>query len=480
MGSDPADRYDAPMKWRGPLLVFLIALTARALAAMTLGVIPRDGIVIVETARLVAEGVTAAAIEGVQHPLLPLLAGWLGGTETAAVAIACLFGALGALALYRIGSRLGGPACGLVAGLLGAVAPALVRYQSVPLSEAVAVPLALWALDSALAARERSTHAFTAGLLAGMAYLARPEALLLPLVLGPALTVLRRPLAGLLLLLGFAIAATPYVGYLSWDHGEFTLSRKKPAARYLLAEDGFDDHMKERSARTGYSRPGIVGAAAELGRSLGEATTWAILILGAVGIAMLMREGRSRAAAFLMLALLAADLALRFRHVHLHGYLSKRHLVFAAALLVPFAARPFVTRGRIGAVAAALLCAVLIGVAVKPRDGEKVTLAMAGRYIRTVGDEAERVGTWLTPRIPYYAHRENAKLNRLLRDVDSMTQLTPGHLRYVLRLAGARWLALVPYRLDEKTRRALMSAAAGFPSREFGSGEWRVVLYRVP
>jgi len=464
------------MGWRAPSLVFLVALVARGLAAVTLGVIPRDGIVIVETARLVAGGDPAAAFRGVQHPLLPLLAGGLGGTETAAVALACLFGAVGALALYRIGTRIGGRAVGLVAGLLGAAAPALVRYESVPLAEAIAVPLALFAVERTLAAREHWIHGLYAGMLAAAAYLARPEALLLPLVLAPGLLVLRRPLAATLLALTFGAVVSPYIGVLSAEAGELTLSRKKPVARYLSAEPGFDAHMNGRSARTGHTRPGVGGAIAELGRSLGEATTWAILPLGIIGGVLLFRRGGSRPEVLLLLALLAADLLLRFRHVHLHGYLSKRHLVFAAALLVPFAARPFVTRGRIGAVVFGVLVALLLGVAVKPRDRDKVTLAQAGHAILSDAGEGQRIATFFTPRIPYYAFGKNVKLNRRFpapADVD------PEEIRFALR-RQADWLVLVPARLDEKTRRALQAAAAGFSSRETGSGEWRVVLYEVP
>ncbi|MEN8151131.1 MAG: hypothetical protein ABFS86_15045, partial [Planctomycetota bacterium] len=294
-----------------------------------------------------------------------------------------------------------------------------------------------------------------------------------PLVLGPALLLLRRPAAAGLLFLAFALAAGPYVAHLSDEAGALTLSRKKPAARYLSAEAGFDAHMAEKSARTGLSRPGAGGAAWELVRSLGEATTWAILPLGFIGAFLLFRDGRGRPELLLLLALLAADLALRFRHVHLHGYLSKRHLAFAAALLVPLAGRVFVSRGRIGAIAAALVAVVLLGVAVKPRDREKIALAEAGREILESGGEGTRVATWLTPRIPYYARGRNVKLNRLVPDPDDTAAVR------ALLDRGADWLAVVPARLDEKTRRALVRAAAGLPSRESGSGKWRVVVYRI-
>jgi hypothetical protein len=118
---------------------------------------------------------------------------------------------------------------------------------------------------------------------------------------------------------------------------------------------------------------------------------------------------------------------------------------------------------------------VLLGVAVKPRDGEKVALALAGRHILAEAGEGQRIATWLTPRIPYYARGENVKLNRELPDL-----LAADSRAVWVVLSGTDWLALVPGRLDEKTRRALLSAAAGFPSHEIGSGEWRVVLYRIP
>jgi hypothetical protein len=457
-------------------LVLLVAVTARGLAAAGLGVIPRDGIVYVETARLVAGSDWVAAFAGTQHPLFPLLAGWLGGTEIAATILAVAVGAAGALAVLALGRRFGMPALGVVGAILYAVAPGLVRYQSAPLAEAISVPLALFALNSALAARTCRYAGPVAGLLAGAAFLARPEALLLPLVLAPALVLTRRWLPAFLLLVGFAVVAGPYVGHLSAEAGAFTLSRKKPAARYLAAEGGFDAHMKEKSARTGYERPGAFGAAVETARSLGEASSWVLLVLAIGGSVMLLRPGGDRAAALVLLSLLAVDLALRYRHVHLHGYLGRRHLTFAAALLLVPAARVFLALPRrlsIGALA--VLAAVLIGVSVKPRDRQKIPLKVAGEEILAAHGEGARVATWLTPRIAYYARAEDVKLQRRVPELRTGTA-DPARIREVLT-READWLVVVPGRLNEKTRLALYRAAAGLPSTESGSGPFRVVVF---
>ena len=118
------------------------------------------------------------------------------------------------------------------------------------------------------------------------------------------------------------------------------------------------------------------------------------------------------------------------------------------------------------AIAAALVCAALLTVAVKPRDGEKLPLAEAGRHILYLAGEDQRIATWLTPRIPYYARGENVKLNRISTWREDLSE-------------HADWLAYVPERLDEKTLRALRSAAEGRSVLEFGSGTWRVCVVKL-
>lgn len=458
-------------------LVLLLAVTARGLAAAGLGVVPRDSIVYVETARAVAGGDPAAAFAGMQHPLFPLLAGWLGGTELAATILAVAIGAAGALAVLALGRRFGMPALGTAAAVLYAVAPGLVRYQSVPLAESLSVPLSLMALSSALAARRCRWAGPVAGLLAGAAFLARPEALVLPLVLGPALVLKKRPVPAVLLLAGFAAVAGPYVGHLSKEAGAFTLSRKKPAGRYFSAEADFDRHMKEKSAKTGLSRPGAAGAAVETLRSLGEASSWVLLVLAVAGAGLLFRSGQDRGAALVLLSLLAVDLALRYRHVHLHGYLGRRHLAFAAALLLLPAARALSALPRRPSVwTLAVLATVLIGVSVKPRDRQKIPLKTAGEQILTTHGEGARIATWLTPRVPYYARGRDVKLQRRVPELRN-GDADPARIRELLS-SEADWLVLVPGQLDEKTRAALLRAATGLPSSESGSGAFRVIVFR--
>lgn len=453
-------------RWTAPALA-LLAGAARAAAAAGLAVIPRDGIVAVETARAVAGGDPAAAFAGRSHPLFSLLAGLAGGTETAAVAVAVLAGALGAPAVLRLGAALHSRAAGVAAALCYAAAPALVRHGSMPLAEAVYVPLLLWAAERGLAARESPRAALAAGALAGLAYLARPEGLLLPLVLVPALLLCRRPKAAGLLLAAFLLLGGSYAGWLSAEAGRPVLSRKKPALRFLHAEEGFDEHIAEKSRRTGLPRPGVPGAAAETFRTLGEATSWVFLVLLVPGAIFVLRRGE-RAPAAILLALLAADLLLHFRLCHLHGYLGRRHLLAAAALCLPFAGGAALLLGRRRAlVAAGVLAAALAALAVRPDDREKLPLKQAGRLIRAVAGPGERVASWLTPRVAYYAEGTDVPLHRL----------APEDLAATLRASD--WLALVPGRLPEETRERLARATGGPPDLVAGEGEWRVEVHRL-
>jgi hypothetical protein len=455
----------------------LLAAAVRAVSAMGLGVIPRDGCVYVETARAVAGGNLLAALDGAQHPLFPLLAGALGGSESAAVVLAVVAGSLGVVPVLRIGTRLHSRALGLLAALLYAVAPVLVRYQAAPLAEGLFLLLALWSIERSLAAADRPSAGFVAGLVGGAAYLARPEGLLLLAALPVSLAARRRWAAGLLLVAGFVVAGGPYAAHLSAAAGGPTLSRKKPAARFVVAEEGFDRHMEEKSRRTGLPRPTAIRAGAETLRTYGEALSWALLPLAVAGGFLLLKRGEGRPVALLLLALLLLDLLLRFRLLHLHGYLGRRHLVLAAALTLPWAAGGLLVLGRRWSfVIAGVLAAALLFVAVRARDGEKRTLRQAGRWILTQAGPDERVATYLTPRVPYYAFGRDVKLQRLPGVREGTA--TPAEIR--ARLAErADWIALVPERMDESARRVLLPAVAGLAPRAFGEGEWRVLVFRT-
>jgi 4-amino-4-deoxy-L-arabinose transferase-like glycosyltransferase len=221
------------------LVLAAVALALRVVLLRALPVIDADGTIYVTLARQLRAGGTP--FDPLFHPLYPLaiwaLEPLAGDWELAARLVSALAGALSVLVTWALTRALLGAGAARLAAVLVALHPALVR------SGAAAMPEALYALLlacgvfagwRALAAGPRAWLG-AAGLLFGLAYLARPEgaAYLLGLLAAVALAAAAdRPRArGLLAwgggaLLAFLLVAAPYLLYLRGATGRFTLSGK--------------------------------------------------------------------------------------------------------------------------------------------------------------------------------------------------------------------------------------------------------------
>lgn len=141
---------------------------------------------------------------------------------TAARVVSALWGALLAVPVVIIARRYVSPLLTFAAALLVELNPLMIRQSGMALSEMQYVALLLFALMVYLHA-----HRLLAGIIAGLAYLTRPEALVFAgaLLLYDALRF--RQKAGLArLALGFLLVSLPYVGYLKASTGEWTVSPK--------------------------------------------------------------------------------------------------------------------------------------------------------------------------------------------------------------------------------------------------------------
>ncbi len=160
----------------------------------------------------------------VTPPLLPAIVSLLyavaGHRYFAALLLQCVLGACVPLLLAALAASLLDRRVGIVSGWLCAVHPLLVFFSAYLLTENLLLPatlLALW-LSALWARRGRGGWAFGAGVGWGLASLARPTALPLPLVvvgwawgaLPPRLTPRRRLGQAALLLLGLAITLAPW------------------------------------------------------------------------------------------------------------------------------------------------------------------------------------------------------------------------------------------------------------------------------
>jgi 4-amino-4-deoxy-L-arabinose transferase-like glycosyltransferase len=176
------------------------------------------------------------ANEGLQlnfPPLYPLLIGIFSFAfrdfELAARVVSLLAGVGLVWAVYLVCRSIYGSAVALIGAALVAMHPVLVALSASVYSEGLYIALMMFALHWALrAARDRLVRAgIIAGVLFGLAYLTRPEALFLALVLVPILLglgfVWNDPKKGAAstagLVLALLVVASPYIAFLSINAG---------------------------------------------------------------------------------------------------------------------------------------------------------------------------------------------------------------------------------------------------------------------
>jgi hypothetical protein len=259
------------------------ALGVRLLWAALTPMVHADGVTFLSLAREASEGRFQALLHHAQHPLYPTLTALahplIRDWEWCGLAVAVLAGSLTLVPVVLLGNRVAGPPAGLLGGWLFAVAGYPVEYAGSAISDA---PHALFFAASALAGAAalgigsppdllrprpfgRGSSFFLAGLLSGLAYLTRPEGLLMAgaLALGGLAKLLGSPRGSrdprgfgrgvALLALGLLITAGPYAAYLSYQAGELTLTRKKP----ILASLGLLGDAREEPQAAG---SGIAGS----------------------------------------------------------------------------------------------------------------------------------------------------------------------------------------------------------------------------
>jgi len=209
--------------------------------------------------------------ELVYPPLLPLLIAALsfpaGGFEAAARVVALIGGMALVAAIFVLTRHLYGRRVALIAAALAAAHPLFISLSTAVYSEALYLPLLLWGTYQALRAAEsaRPARAVLCGALLALAYLTRPDGILVGCLAVGAILVaapfghvpFRRALfAGTLVLGSFVILAAPYVGYLSEHAGRFLLEGKSgmnltigeridAGMSHLEATDGLGRHLEE-------------------------------------------------------------------------------------------------------------------------------------------------------------------------------------------------------------------------------------------
>jgi 4-amino-4-deoxy-L-arabinose transferase-like glycosyltransferase len=228
--------------------VLILAVGLRIVVSSRTDPVAFDSAVYFEMAQLIREDAWKTVLSYPYPPLFPLLIAGLEriGVGTEAAGLFWSFGLNLAILmpLYFIARGLAGTRAALAALFLWAIHPYAVRLSARALSDAPTaflVALALWSGLYALKAR-RLFWGVGAGMLSGLAYLARPEGLEAALVIAvlyvlsgtiasPSSSVSHRFFFRMAWvaapLLGWALFASSYVANISTEAGAFTLSRKK-------------------------------------------------------------------------------------------------------------------------------------------------------------------------------------------------------------------------------------------------------------
>ena len=225
-GARPLTRRSADLPARPAAAFFAVAILLVAtllrlwLASANAG-LTMDSPLYVSMADSLAKGARAVGPAHHGYPALIALAGLvLPGRELPGRAISMLAGLLLVVLVYRV-ARANAPRwAAAIAASLVALHPLLAVYSGPIMTETTFLAI----LFAALLALERRRPG-TAGLLFGASYLVRPEGLIAAI---GAMLIGRSGWKGAArMAAGFALIALPYVGYLSWERGTFTLTPKE-------------------------------------------------------------------------------------------------------------------------------------------------------------------------------------------------------------------------------------------------------------
>jgi hypothetical protein len=354
--------------------------------------------------------------------LVALVGALLPGRELPGRALSLASGLALIALVYVLARRTASAGWATFAGLLVALHPLLAVFSGPIMTESTFLAIAAGAV---LLLEDR--HRFAGGIGLGLAYTVRPEALVM--AAGAALLSRGGRRGALLVLSGFALVAIPYVGYMSWERGEFTLSPKSalihpPAATRTEAEWRIGASAPVEPPRTLIER--IRWAAPSMlrsylptlgshARALIEVWPWPLMALSVIGL--LRRRGpvASPLLQLLVMPLLAVLADLRFSQLLVpslavfaadaSGWLARRwtrppRLAMAAALVLAVSGLFLSWRGPAGHIARSF------------DDGPMTQMRAAGQWLRGHG----RPGATVMDRKAYVAFYAGMKHEQLPND----------------------------------------------------------------
>jgi len=352
------DHESAMLGWFGHArrIVLGMAMVGLLLAwlAMHSEIFFADGLRYIAQARAIDRGAAVEALKNaVDHPVYPLAIATvhrvIGGDspdswQNAAQIASSIAGVLLLLPFYLICLELLGDRLALPATLMFFAVPLTGHVFADTLSESTFLLFWLTGLGAALRFLRTGAIIWVPLVVvgSGLAYLSRPEGLLLPvavfttLALSPRWVVRGLGRRGVVVLGSLLVGATVLVGpYVVMKGG---LGTKPSVARLLGTAPHSPAHAVERQKPLEADQsPGktYLLAGKAVGKALSEAVTLPLLILAIPGIYFArLRDGRSRQWTLLAVISSASLLALVRLHVT-GGYCSPRHAMLLSTILIP-------------------------------------------------------------------------------------------------------------------------------------------------
>ena len=465
----PAPEADPPESGPRPVPAREARLGGLVLAALVVGLIVRVAVGLTDDAASTDEtaylhsGLAFVQGDGFERygqpelhfpPFLPVLLGvtswFVTDPHTGTVALTVVSGTLLIIPLSLLGRRLAGPAGGVATAWLAALVPGLatmpqIRGTGSEAEYALLVVTAIWLVVSAAdhAGRARLGRVAAAGALVALAYLTRPEGLLMVVPLGVAVLVLARrrpPRAATVAAFAVPVllCVVPYATYLHANTGRWELTGKtQDASIEAWAAVARGDRATRNGELYGLDRTGLRFAA--------EYTPLTTLarehpdeyrgILG-TNISKLRDVVSTRTVLPLPLWLLAAAGAWRFRRSRtvwlmlavaalpvlssLAFFVQQRYLVVTIALAtVPMgAALGSLRRSRVRVAATATVLVVAVSATVVSFRGdvagwwhpvEQTEQRVAGEWLATHSDPDARVMT-RSMIVEFYADRPSVAM----------------------------------------------------------------------
>ena len=429
----------------------LATLLVRFIVLQRVFIVSRDAMGFLQMAQAFAAGDVGSMLAHPQHPFYPFLVVCarlgIGDWITAGQAVSLVMGVLGVIPLYLLTREAFSQGVALIAGMLFAFSCSAVPQSVDILTEPTYVTLCLGALYLGWRAATRASIASAAlmALVAGLAYLTRPEgggvfligvgAILVGLLGCRRSRVSDRVVSLLLAVVIFAVTIGPYLVVLRTQTGDWRLTKKKKLHEFFDADRLRQEELRgtehernpllppaevqpSRKEVAKYKLRRAAQAAYQSFRELGESAHWLVLALAIWGV---IRAKTRRRGEWVFAAAVILYIAVVFMAARLTGYVARRHMELVAVLILPWAGRGIIELARFaGARCAdpaacrrrqeiawrAILAGVLVVVSFKtflPCGEDKAGFATAGRRILDTFGPGKRLAHFSDGRIALYA-----------------------------------------------------------------------------